>query len=558
MALEKRTQPLMAVETGSKRAEMLLAAGYQRNSESILLTDNSQTLLLGMWAPCVHDPHSVLDHGMSGFPTAKTSQLALANCLALLCKGIPQTMVVMGIKNFLDIIGCRVTLYFQRVARSLSVSLTCLLSAFQAITISPNKSSLANLKAKAPNGYMMFLLYRHHKQAKQIHITCITTRASPETKATKTILIILFWVCIWLLACFMGGALIAQLQWSYSLYNDRSCSGDLDGPRSLSTFDDNSLQDTSIMESKDIILSVAFFFQTGTGILGNSFLICLFILVFLKGHRMRHIDIIITQLTLVNCLILLSKGIPQTMTALGLMNFFNQIGCKIVFYLHRVARDLSLSMTCLLSGFQAITISPSNSKWADLKARAPKYLIPSSLCCWTFHLFFCSYIPWGMKGPKHTRNNTQIQHNGYCSHNIPSGFQASLFAAILSFPDAIFLGLMISANGYMLFLLYRHHKQIQQVYLTCLSPRVSPENRATKSILMLVSTFISSYSLNCILTAYMSLIKSPPWLVNTSAFLAACFPTVSPYVLISSDSQVTRYCSALCGKKPSIWSWIIE
>ncbi|XP_003766417.3 vomeronasal type-1 receptor 4-like [Sarcophilus harrisii] len=312
------------------------------------------------------------------------------------------------------------------------------------------------------------------------------------------------------------------------------------------------------MESKDIILSVAFFFQTGTGILGNSFLICLFILVFLKGHRMRHIDIIITQLTLVNCLILLSKGIPQTMTALGLMNFFNQIGCKIVFYLHRVARDLSLSMTCLLSGFQAITISPSNSKWADLKARAPKYLIPSSLCCWTFHLFFCSYIPWGMKGPKHTRNNTQIQHNGYCSHNIPSGFQASLFAAILSFPDAIFLGLMISANGYMLFLLYRHHKQIQQVYLTCLSPRVSPENRATKSILMLVSTFISSYSLNCILTAYMSLIKSPPWLVNTSAFLAACFPTVSPYVLISSDSQVTRYCSALCGKKPSIWSWIIE
>ncbi|XP_036598835.1 vomeronasal type-1 receptor 4-like [Trichosurus vulpecula] len=298
------------------------------------------------------------------------------------------------------------------------------------------------------------------------------------------------------------------------------------------------------MKSKDIILSVAFFSQTAIGVLGNSFLICLFI----SGRRARPIDTIVPQLALVNCLMLLSKGIPQTMAALGLMNFLNEIGCKIIFYLHKVSRDLSLSMTCFLSGFQAITISPSTSNWAGFKGRVPKYLLPSSLLCWTFHLVFSSYIPWGIKGPRQNRNITEIQHHGYCSHKLPSGFHASFVATFLSLLDAMYVGLMVSSSGYMVILLYRHHKKVQQIHITCFFPRASPETRATKTILLLVSTFISSYLINCVLTAYMSVIKSPLWLIHASAFLTSCFPAVSPYVLISSDSEVPRYLYALCGR----------
>ncbi|XP_074076335.1 vomeronasal type-1 receptor 1-like [Macrotis lagotis] len=300
------------------------------------------------------------------------------------------------------------------------------------------------------------------------------------------------------------------------------------------------------MKSEDILLSVAFFFQTGMGFLGNSFLICLFTFVFLSGSKMRSIDIIVVQLTLVNCLMLLLKGIPHTMTTLGLMNFLDEIDCKIISYFYKVTRDLSLSMTCLLSGFQAITISPTNSNWAKLKAKAPKHLIPSSLFCWTFHLLSCSYIPNGMKGPVYTSNITETQHNGYCSHKILSGYEAYLFTTIIFFSDAIFLGLMVSASGYMVFLLYSHHKQI---HITCLSSRTSPEIRATKTILLLVGTFFSSNLFNCILTMYISFRKSAPWLMYTSAFLGACFPAISPFVLIISDSQVTRYCYAIWGGK---------
>ncbi|XP_072471515.1 vomeronasal type-1 receptor 4-like [Notamacropus eugenii] len=303
------------------------------------------------------------------------------------------------------------------------------------------------------------------------------------------------------------------------------------------------------MKSEDTILSIFLFSQTGTGVLGNSFLICLFLFVFFSGHRMRLIDGIVTQLALANCLVLLLKGIPQTMTSLGLMNFLDDIGCKIIFYLHKVARDLSLGTTCLLSAFQAITISPTNSNWAELKARASKYLIPCSLLCWTFHLVVYSYVPWGVKGPRQNRNISEMQHHGYCSHKLLSGFHASLMVTFLSFIDAIYLGLMVSASGYMVILLYRHHKQIKQIHITYLSPKASPEIRATKTILILVSTFISSYLLNCILAAYMSLIKSPLWLMHISAFLGLYFPAVSPYVLISSDSQVIKYLYILCGSR---------
>ncbi|XP_044522734.1 vomeronasal type-1 receptor 1-like [Gracilinanus agilis] len=299
-----------------------------------------------------------------------------------------------------------------------------------------------------------------------------------------------------------------------------------------------------------MILSVVFFSQTGIGVLGNSFLINIFIFLFISGHRLRPIDPIFTQLALGNCVALLSKGVPQTMVALGIKNFLDITGCKITLYLHRVARGLSLTLTCLLSGFQAIIISPNNSSSADFKVRASKYIIPSSLLCWPFHVFLNIFIPIGMVDPKHSRNVTKIQHYGYCSHVVPSGFWASFYTFILSFPDAVCVGLMLLANGYMVFLLYRHHKRVEQIHTSCVSVRGSPETKATHTILLLVSTFVSSYFINCLLTAYMAWMESPAWLVHTSAFLSSFFPAISPYVLVSSDSHIPKYCYALCGRKP--------
>ncbi|XP_055478263.1 vomeronasal type-1 receptor 4-like [Psammomys obesus] len=86
--------------------------------------------------------------------TLKTMDLILvnlmvANALVILSSGVPQTMAVWGLKQFLDDFACRLLVYIQGVARSVSIGTTCLLSVFQAITINPRKSFWKDHKVKA-------------------------------------------------------------------------------------------------------------------------------------------------------------------------------------------------------------------------------------------------------------------------------------------------------------------------------------------------------------------------------------------------------------------------
>ncbi|XP_068963923.1 LOW QUALITY PROTEIN: vomeronasal type-1 receptor 1-like [Petaurus breviceps papuanus] len=292
------------------------------------------------------------------------------------------------------------------------------------------------------------------------------------------------------------------------------------------------------MISKDIALGLLFLFQTGFGALGNSFLLGLYTITFFIGLRLRSIDLLLSHLTFVNDLVLLSKGITQTIAALGFNNFLDDVGCKLVFYLHRVARGLSLCTTCFLSGFQAITLSPRNSRWAELRARAPRYIILFCFLCWTFHLLTNCYILLYFRGLMGSKNNTDRNDLIYCSSTIDASFNVAVYVLIVFLPDILCVGIMVGTSGYMVFILYRHHQRVQYIHGNNLMLSSSPETRATQTILLLVSMFASFYCLNSILLFYMESQKSTSWLVHMSAFLAACFPACSPFVLIVHDAQV--------------------
>ncbi|XP_072472158.1 vomeronasal type-1 receptor 1-like [Notamacropus eugenii] len=299
----------------------------------------------------------------------------------------------------------------------------------------------------------------------------------------------------------------------------------------------------------DVFLGFVFFFQTGIGVQGNLFLMYLFSFLFFTGQRLRPIDLILTQLTLANSLLLLSRGIVQGLAALGLKNVLDDIGCKIVFYLHRVGRGLSLSTTCLLSGFQAIIISPHNPRWINLKARVPRYIMPSVLLCWIFHMLQNILILMKLEGPRDTGNTTETKVYGYCSVNVTTNISESLYALVISLPDAVCMTFISFTTCYKVYLLYKHHKRVQQVHTDSVSHRAFPETRATQMILLLVSTFVTFYLLNSILTGCMHSMTFEPWLLHSSIFLAACFPMISPFVLIKSDPQIMRYYSAVQDRK---------
>ncbi|EDL05723.1 vomeronasal type-1 receptor 4 [Mus musculus] len=289
------------------------------------------------------------------------------------------------------------------------------------------------------------------------------------------------------------------------------------------------------MENSDIVISVIFLSQTVVGILGNSFLVYHYLMLYYMRCRLKFTDWILQHLIVANFLTLLCKGIPHTVSAFGLKNFLDDIGCKLTFYLHRIGRGVSISSTCFLSVFQAITISPSASRWTQLKAKSPSYIASCVYMSWALSFLVNIAFPMDMRARQNNRNITRLRVYGICStvhHNKVSDI---INAVLLSIPDVVFMVLMVWSSGYMVCILYRHKQRMKHIHRSTFSFRSSAEFRATKTILLLVSTFVFFYTISCLFQINLALFHNPTSLwVNMASVVTACFPTVSPFLVISS------------------------
>nr|XP_036881750.1 vomeronasal type-1 receptor 4-like [Manis javanica] len=298
--------------------------------------------------------------------------------------------------------------------------------------------------------------------------------------------------------------------------------------------------------SRDLAIGIIFISQTIVGILGNFSLLYHYLFLYYTEGRLRPTDLILKHLVLANALIVLSKGVPQTMAAFGLKHFFSDSGCRFLLYVQRVGRGVSISTTCLLSVFQAVTISPVNSCWKDLKVKAPKYIGFSISLCWILYIFVNLTFPMyvlslsGRWGSKNTRLKKELRH---CSYIDDVEIVASLYAALITFPEISFTGLMLWASGSMVLILHRHKQRVRHIHSTNVSPRSSAESRATQGILVLGSTFVCFHFLSSTFHVCVALFHNPSWwLVNMTALISVCFPTLSPYLLMRQDSSSSRLC----------------
>ncbi|XP_058564447.1 vomeronasal type-1 receptor 4-like [Neofelis nebulosa] len=295
------------------------------------------------------------------------------------------------------------------------------------------------------------------------------------------------------------------------------------------------------MAKWDLAIGLIFLTQTTVGILGNFSLLCHYIILSFTEYRWRSTDFIHKHLIGANFLALVCKGVPQTMAAFGRKHFLSDIGCKLLLFLHRVGRGVSIGSICTLSVYQAITIRPGNSRWAELKVKAPKYIVPSIFLCWVLQMLVNIIFPIYLTSTLNDKNITDKKDFGYCSSVRHDKTSDSLYGLLLSFPDVLCLGLMLWASSSMVFLLYRHKQRVQHIRGTNASSRTSPESRATKTILLLVSTFVYFYTLSSIFQLVMSLFDNPSLiLVNVAAVVSVCFPTVSPFLLMSDNSKVPK------------------
>ncbi|XP_057642604.1 putative vomeronasal receptor-like protein 4 [Chionomys nivalis] len=251
-------------------------------------------------------------------------------------------------------------------------------------------------------------------------------------------------------------------------------------------------------------LSIVLNFQAGLGVLANMFLLVFYTFIILC-HRPKPMDMISCQLTFTHIVLLLTGGDIWLWDILESLNIDNDFKCKTTFYISRVMRGLSMCITCLLSVFQAVTISPSTSFLTKFKYKIKKCMISAFLLIWSFNLSFTSHqiiyagVFTNVSKPK------QMKVTAFCSLFSINYIIRALILTVTTSRDVFLVGVMLITSVYMVIILFRHQKQCKHLH-SLSHLRDSPEKRATQTILLLVVCFMVTYSVDFIISSTASLL----------------------------------------------------
>uniref|UniRef100_A0A8C8UDA1 Vomeronasal type-1 receptor n=1 Tax=Peromyscus maniculatus bairdii TaxID=230844 RepID=A0A8C8UDA1_PERMB len=254
-----------------------------------------------------------------------------------------------------------------------------------------------------------------------------------------------------------------------------------------------------------------------------------------RGPEKKPIHLILIHLAFTNIIILLAKGLPNTMAAFGLRNFLDDIGCKIVIYLQRVARGLSICTSSLLTVVQAIIISPRASGWRRLRPKSAWHILPFFSFFWILNALISMNLIHSITSIN--LNMSQLENgDNHCYFMLESQKTKWIVLPLMVLRDAVFQGAMGGASGYMVSLLHKHHQHVLYLQKAKLLYRTPPELRAAQSVLLLMLCFVFFYWTDCAFSLVLSFyLVDNSLIINIQEFMTLGYATFSPLVLIHRD-----------------------
>ncbi|XP_021045099.1 vomeronasal type-1 receptor 90-like [Mus pahari] len=278
-------------------------------------------------------------------------------------------------------------------------------------------------------------------------------------------------------------------------------------------------------------------FQTGLGAIANIFLLFFYTMIILC-HRSKPMDLISCQLTFSHIMMFLTGGHAWLKDFFGSMNIGNDFICKAIAYINRVMRGLSICITCLLSVFQAVTISPNSSLLAKFKHKLKTYMIYSLFYFWSFNLSFSSNRIFYTGAYTNVSETNQLKVTKYCSLFPMNYIIKGLILTMTTLRDVFLVGVMLTTSTYMMIILFRHQRQCKHLH-SISHLRASPEKRATQTILLLVIFFVVMYWVDFIISSSSVLLwMYDPVILTVQKFVMNAYPTITPLVQISSDNRI--------------------
>ncbi|XP_030077487.1 olfactory receptor class A-like protein 1 [Microcaecilia unicolor] len=295
------------------------------------------------------------------------------------------------------------------------------------------------------------------------------------------------------------------------------------------------------MDISSTITIILFLLQTSIGAPTNIFILMAYAHINHTEKDLKPTDIILCHLVFANMLGLVTRGLPQIMSDLGLNNIHNDASCKLLIHAYRTSRGVSICVMSFLSVYQAITLAPSTTQWLFLKSRTKKYSIPYIICFWLFNMLLNA----------HTLSLMYAQRNGtipgaqynlgscYSKTSVPS--LGLFFKIIVNGHDVFFVGLMLICSVYILYVLKRHRDQVQYIQSTRQNSKVMAERTAAKNVITLVSLYVFCFGVDTGFLVYSgTLLIVPPLLYQIRVFISSCYALLSPFVIISFNKKIYR------------------
>ncbi|XP_031236782.1 vomeronasal type-1 receptor 52-like [Mastomys coucha] len=283
----------------------------------------------------------------------------------------------------------------------------------------------------------------------------------------------------------------------------------------------------------------AFFSEIGLGISANSCLLLFHTFMFIRGHRPRLTDLPIGLVALIYlAMLLLAAYITE--------DFFMSSGgwdvftCKLVIFLHRLLRSLSVCATCLLSVFQAIILCPQSSYLAKFKHNSPHELSCFFILLSIFYTSISSHILIAAIATGNLTSVNLLYITNSCSFRPMSPSMQHTFSTPLAFRNVFVVGLMGLSTCYMATLLCRHKTRSQRLQNSNLSPKATPEQRALWTILMLMSLFLVISTFDSIISYSRTIFQGNPLLYCVQILVAHSYASVSPLLILSNEKRITN------------------
>ncbi|XP_032761207.1 vomeronasal type-1 receptor 93 [Rattus rattus] len=295
----------------------------------------------------------------------------------------------------------------------------------------------------------------------------------------------------------------------------------------------------------DTIMKITMFSEVSVGISANSILFFAHLCMLLGENKPKPIHLYIASLSLTQLMLLITMGLIAADMFIS-QGIWDSNSCQSLIYLHRLSRGFTLSAACLLNVFWMITLSSKKSRLTKFKHNSPHHISGAFLFLCVLYMCFSSHLILSIIATPNLTSDNFMYVTKSCSFLPMCYSRTSMFSTTIAVREAFFIGLMALSSGYLVAFLWRHRKQAQHLHSTGLSSKASPEQRATETILLLMSFFVVLYILENVVFYSRMKFKDGSTFYCVQIIVSHSYATVSSFVFIFTEKRMTKILRSVC------------